>query len=352
MSTNDKAGTTSTSTNEDSSETASATEAASSARIRTVAVEEHFRTPELAAVLDGPERLMPPILGAKLADLGDARIADMDEVGIDVQVLSSAATQVHSMEPQTAISVSAGANDALAKAVAEHPTRFAGLATLATPDPEAAARELERSVTELGFVGAMIYGPTHGNYLDHDSFTPILEAAEALGVPLYLHPTYVPAAVVDAYYSDLPGEFGMMLSTGGMGWHYETAVHAMRLILSGVFQRYPKLQIILGHDGEGIPFYIGRTIKVMHRASPEMSAHVGHAWKNNFYVSTSGFFTDAPFQTVLGTTPIDRILFAMDYPYARDPEAIEWARSTTTLDDASRRKVLHENSDRLFKLTP
>jgi uncharacterized protein len=319
-------------------------------RTRTVAVEEHFRTPELEAVLDGPEKLFSKALGESLGDLGARRIAAMDEAGIDVQVLSSAAPHVQWMDPAQAHSVAARVNDRLAEAVAAHPDRFAGLATLATPAPAEAARELERCVRDLDFRGAMIHGHTQGRFLDDAFFWPMLEAAEALDVPLYLHPGYPPKAVMEAYYANLPGPYGMLLSTGMMGWHYEVAMHAMRMVIGGVFQRFPRLQLIIGHGGESLPFFLDRSIKVLNRASPEMSQHLREVYPANFYITTAGFFYDAPMRCAMEVTPIDRILFAADYPYASAVEGGAWIRSTPTLDDAQRRKVMHENSDRLFRL--
>lgn len=320
-------------------------------RPRIVAVEEHFRTTELEAVLDGPEKLFSKALGESLADLGEGRIAMMDKAGIDVQVLSSAAPHVHSMDAGKAVEISKQVNDKLATAIAQNSTRFAGLATLATPDPSAAARELERSVRELGMVGAMIHGHTQGRFLDDQYFWPILETAEGLGSPVYLHPTYAPRAVVDAYYSNLPGPFGMMLSTGAMGWHYETGLHAMRMVMGGVFQRFPKLQLILGHGGEGVPFFLDRAVKVLNRASPEMSSHLRSTWENNFYVTTSAFFSEAPLRCALEVTPFERILFAVDYPYSQSGDGVDWIRSTTTLDEQQRKAVMHQNADRLFGLS-
>ena len=319
-------------------------------RPRVVAVEEHFRTPELEAVLDGPEKLFSKALGESLGDIGDRRIADMDEAGIDVQVLSSAAPHVQWMEAAEAVNVSCKVNDRLATAIREHPDRFAGLATLATPAPVEAARELERCVHELDLRGAMIYGHTNGRFLDDPFFWPILEAAEALDVPIYLHPSYAPKAVVDAYYSGLPGHFGTMLSTGMMGWHYEVAMHSMRMVLGGVFKRFPRLQLIIGHNGEALPFFLDRSIKVLNRASPEMSQHLREVYPANFYITTAGFYYDAPMRCALEVTPIERMLFATDYPYASAVEGVEWIRSTVTLDDAQRRLVTHANSDRLFRL--
>ena len=322
----------------------------SAPRPRIVAVEEHFRTPELEAVLDGPEKLFSRSLGESLGDIGERRIADMDAAGIDVQVLSSAAPHVQWMEASTATDVARRVNDRLAEAVSAHPDRFAGFATLATPAPADAARELDRAVHELDLRGAMIYGHTDGRFLDDQFFWPMLEAAEALDVPVYLHPSYAPKAVVDAYYSGLPGHFGTMLSTGMMGWHYEVAMHTMRMVLGGVFQRFPRLQLIIGHNGEALPFFLDRSVKVLNRASPEMSQHLRDVYSSNFHITTAGFFYDAPMRCALEVTPIERILFAADYPYASAPDGVAWIRSTPTLDEAQRRMVMHENSDRLFRL--
>lgn len=317
---------------------------------RLVAVEEHFRTAELEAVLEGPERLFSKALSEQLEDLGEQRLVTMDDAGIDVQVLSSAAPHLHSMTPAKAVDVAARVNDALVAAIAAHPTRFAGLTTLATPDPESAARELERAVHDLGLCGAMIHGHTQGRYLDDQSFWPIFEAAENLGVPIYLHPTYVPQAVMDAYYSGLPEPFGMVLATGAMGWHYETAMHAMRMIVGGVFRKFPKLQLILGHAGEGLPFYLGRAIKVLRRPSPEMAEHFEHIYRNNFHITTSAFFSEAPFKCALEVTPVEHILFAVDYPYSNAAEGADWIRTTASVDEETRRLIMHGNSDRLFNL--
>ncbi len=318
---------------------------------RVVAVEEHFRTPELEAVLEGAEKLFSGALTDKLIDLGEQRLAVMDEAGIDVQVLSSAAPHVHSMEPAKSVDAARHVNDVLAQAIAAHPTRFAGLATLATPDPTAAARELERAVRELGFCGAMIHGHTQGRFLDDELFWPMFEAAEALDVPVYLHPTLAPTAVMDAYYSDLPPPYNVILATGAWGWHVETGMHAMRLIIGGVFKRFPRLQVILGHWGEGIPFFLGRATKVLRRASQEMSEHFASCYHNNFHITTSAFFSEAPLRCALEVTPVERILFAVDYPYSEAKEGADWIRSTRAIDERTRQAIMHGNADRLFRLT-
>ncbi|MFB7089199.1 amidohydrolase family protein [Streptomyces sp. NPDC056296] len=317
---------------------------------RIVAVEEHFRTPELEAVLAGPERLFSRHLADKLAELGERRIETMDLAGIDVTVLSSSAPAIQSAEPRQATKIAQQVNDALADAVARYPARLAGFATLATPDPRAAAGELERGVRELGFKGAMIHGHTDGRFLDDPFFWPMLEAAEALDVPVYLHPTVAPQPVMDAYYSGLPEPLGMILGTGAWGWHVETGMHAMRMILGGVFRRFPRLQLIIGHLGEGLPFFLDRATKVLRRPSPDLAEHFEHSYRNNLYLTTSAFFTDAPLQCALAVTPPERILFATDYPYSDAKEGCDWIRTTSVVDEPTRAAIMHRNSERLLGL--
>ena len=221
--------------------------------MRTITLEEHFATP---AFLDGPGAWLAgdPALAARLGDLGAGRVAEMDAAGIDVQVLSLGAPGVEQSPPARARALARSTNDALAAAVREHPDRFAGLAAVPTPDPEAAPDELERAVSELGMVGAVLNGHAAGRYLDHAAFGPLLDRAEALSAPLYLHPTRPPEPVVAASYSGLSPAVDAVFATSGWGWHIETAVHLLRMVLGGVFDRHPRLQVVVGHMGEGLPF--------------------------------------------------------------------------------------------------
>src|SRR5579884_898733 len=232
--------------------------------MRTIALEEHCLTPELRELL-GPQihpyyhvHRWPPPLEKRLMDIGEGRIAEMDEHGIDVQVLSSAQPGLEHSPADKAIPVARAFNDRVAEAIAAHPTRFTGFAALPTADPNAAANELSRAVTELGFSGALVNGRTQERFLDDPFFWPMFESAEALGVPIYLHPMPPPKAVYDAYYSGFGDDVGFMLAAPAWGWHIETGLHAVRLILAGVFDRFPGLQIIIGHMGEVIPFMLTR----------------------------------------------------------------------------------------------
>ena len=176
----------------------------------------------------------------------------MDAAGIDLQVLSHVQPGVQALERNTAIRLSREVNDWLGAVIQEYPTRFAGFAMLPTQSPIDAADELERTVSQLGFKGALINGHTNGRYLDDDSFSPILERAQTLDVPIYLHSTDPPQAIVDIYYKDCP----MMMQS--WGWQVETGTHLLRLISRGVFDRFPNLKIIVGHMGELIPFGLKR----------------------------------------------------------------------------------------------
>src|SRR5215471_5447233 len=229
--------------------------------MHTIALEEHYVT---QALLDAPvaDPLFDlgsfPQMKALLLDLDAGRIAAMDAAAIDLQILSLMAPGLEQFDAADAITIARDANDQLGAAVQRHPTRLAGFAALPSPAPEAAADELERAVQVYGFKGGQISGHIRGRYLDDHFFWPILERAEALQVPLYLHPTPPPRAVIEATYSGFTPQITALLATGGFGWHIDTALHVLRLVLSGAFDRYPRLQVIVGHQGETLPFMLPR----------------------------------------------------------------------------------------------
>ena len=232
--------------------------------MRTIALEEHYATQALLdAPTGGPQvdlQAFPalPLMQAQLRDLDAGRIAAMDAAGIDLQVLSLMAPGVEQLAAADAIAVARDANDQLGTAVQRHPTRLAGFAALPSPAPEAAAGELERTVRDYGFKGGQISGHIRGRYLDDHFFWPLLERAEALQVPLYLHPSPPPRPVIEAIYSGFTPQITALLASGGFGWHVDTALHVLRLVLSGAFDRYPRLQVVIGHMGETLPFMLPR----------------------------------------------------------------------------------------------
>src|SRR5437588_6668442 len=290
--------------------------------MRTIAIEEHFLADGFREVMkrDDPSQgrrsnaAFVAAQQAKLADLGSTRLKDMDAGGIDLQVISHTASGVVSLPGSEGVRLAQAANDQLAAAVAAYPDRFAGFATLPMTEPEAAAGELDRAVRSLGFKGAMINGTTQGRFLDDPSFLPILERAVALDVPVYVHPGVPPAAVREAYYSGLDPAVNYFLATSGWGWHSEVGIHALRLILAGVFDRFPTLQIIIGHMGEMIPFMLARINDTLTPMVKQLQQPVSAYFLHHFHITTSGFFTDPPLLLAMQVMGADRILFSADYP--------------------------------------
>ena len=291
---------------------------------RTITLEEHFATP---AFLEGPgsrikKRLQATQLVNQLCDLGEHRIAEMDAAGIDVQVLSLNSPGVEQLDATEAIKLARDTNDLLAEAVRRYPDRFAGFATLPTAAPDTAADELERMVREHGFKGAAINGHIRGRYLDDTFFWPILERAEALQVPLYLHPTPPPKPVIEASYT---GNFSMevttQLSAAGWGWHIETATHILRLILSGAFDRYPRLQFVIGHLGEALPFMLPRIDGRLSMELTKLHRPMGAYLRENLHYTVGGFNFLPAFLDLLLEVGVDRIMFSADYPFGSMSQA-------------------------------
>ncbi len=321
--------------------------------MRIVALEEHMTTPDIVKAAQmsdtGASPAFMQALQAKLLDVDAGRIADMDTGGIDMQVLSLAANTVDKLDAASAKALAHDANDRMAAAVQAHPDRFAAFATLALHEPESAAQELERCVRGLGCKGVMLNGTANGQFLDHPRFTPIFEAAQTLDVPIYLHPAPPPKAVIEAYYSGLPGSLGFFLSTAGWGWHVETGMHSLRLMITGVFDRFPKLKIILGHMGENLPFSIARAEMVFGRGAPHLKRSIGEYFREHFYLTTSGYFTLPPFQCMQQVVGMDRILFSVDYPFSSNEQGREFLDSLAVSTE-DREKIASRNAENLLKL--
>lgn len=316
---------------------------------RIVALEEHYATPDLLEATGLDLSWLPMSPERRLLNTAEGRLADMDAAGIDVQVLSAVGPGVQELPDDVAIPLARDLNTRLRKTIAAHPDRFAAFATLPTGNPEAAAVEFERAVTELGFVGAMINGTTRGLFLDHPDHAPVLETAARLGVPLYLHPGTPPPPVLAAYYGGLPPLVGRMLATAGYGWHYETSLHALRLIAAGVFDRLPDLKIILGHLGEGLPFHVERVDEMFDRLEGAPAKPVSAYLRDNFWITTSGYYFDGPFALARRAFGDDRILFSVDYPFSDNAVSTGWL-SGLDLDAAARERIAHANADRLLGL--
>jgi predicted TIM-barrel fold metal-dependent hydrolase len=321
--------------------------------MRTITLEEHVTTPDLARAARMPNIGAAPAfmqaINAKLLDVGEGRIADMDAAGIDMQVLSVAVNTLDKLDSVTANDLARDANDRMAAAVRARPDRFAAFATLALHEPEEAAAEFERSVRQLGFKGVMLNGTANGQFFDNPRFTPIFETAQALDVPIYLHPAPPPKPVMDAYYGGLPGTLGFFLSTAGWGWHVETGMHCLRLIIAGVFDRFPRLKIIIGHMGENLPFSIARAEMVMERGTTNLKRSIGEYFREHFYLTTSGYFTTPPFLCMQQVVGIDRILFSVDYPFSSNTLGREFLDSLAVSPE-DMEKLTHRNAEKLLKL--
>ena len=311
-----------------------------------IAIEEHYWDPEMAGHFTGVEAGRPGETHQRLLDLGALRIKEMDEAGIDMQVLSHANPGLQKMDAETAVRLARIANDRLAETVRAHPDRFAAFAAIPTPDPKAAADELERAVTRLGFKGALINGTTNGVFFDDKRFWPICERAAALDVPLYLHPTMPHPAVIDTYYKDYAQDWPMILRAA-WGFTVETATQGVRMVLSGVFDAYPKLKIILGHLGEGLPFLLWRIDMGFARGGGSRSFR--DVFCEHFYITTSGFFSNSALLCCVQELGVDRIMFSVDYPFVANKPGADWL-PTIPLCAEDKAKIASGNAVRLLKL--
>jgi predicted TIM-barrel fold metal-dependent hydrolase len=321
--------------------------------MRTIALEEHISTPALQQAFAAGTRGAPSeyvrTIQAKLLDLGPGRLADMDAGGIDVQVLSLAVADLDRLNAATATSLVREANDLMAAAVRAHPTRFAAFAAVPLREPDQAASELERSVRTMGFKGALVNGTSDGLFLDDPRFTPFWEAAHSLRVPVYLHPAPPPDPVRQAYFSGLPDDLAFFLATAAWGWHAETGLHVLRLIVSGLFDRFPGLQVIIGHMGENLPFSLARADTILARRRSPLQRRVAEYALHHLHLTTSGYFTLPPLLCALQVFGADRILFSVDYPYSTNAQGRAFL-DALPLSPADLHKIAHANAERLLNL--
>ena len=319
-------------------------------RMLTIAIEEHFLAPGLTPPPGtGPLASWGPRIGDQLRDLGQERWASMDASGIDLQVISHVAPAAQGLAGAEGVTRARQANDRLAEAVAAHPDRFSGFATLPTADPAAVAGELERAVTELGLAGAMVNSTLGSNdaFLDEPGFAPLLERFERLDAPLYLHPAPPSAALHEALYRGLPPAVAGRLATGAWGWHAEAGLHVLRMIATGVFDRYPALRMIVGHCGEMVPFMLDR-IDAMLRP-PGLALKPSEYFLRNIWVTTSGLFSLPPVLCTVQVLGVDRVLFSVDYPFGGNA-AGRALLDALPLAPADKAKVAGGNAERLLRL--
>ena len=326
--------------------------------MKVITVEEHFSPLQVPGILL-PKGGLPPLekgtnIGAAWlddpdtgVDIGEKRLAHMDEDGVSVQIVSTPFAQ--NFAPEVAVDYCRRINDYLAEKIAKHPDRLKGFAALPTAVPEACAGELERCVKELGFVGTLIGNRVNGGFLSERRYDSILAKAEELNVPIFLHPGVPPEPVVDACYRR-EGISDTVLSSFerfGYGWHVDPGIHMLNLIITGAFDRHPNLQIILGHWGELLPYYIDRFDDTLSADFVGTKHDPSYYLKNNLYVTSSGIWTPECLEFCAKRIGVERILFSIDYPFA-NPKGGEKILYHPMLSEEERELIAHGNAERLF----
>jgi len=307
--------------------------------------------PEVVGLLKGMMTI--PMIGSRMSDF-EARLREMDSFGVSMHLLSLSTPGVQVFEPPQAADLAIQLNDNLAALIKAHPDRFAGLGCVAPQDPAAAAREIRRAIGELGLNGILINSHTQGEYLDLEKYDEILAALVEVDAPLYLHPRIPPPNMLQPMLA-----YG--LSGAAHGFAVEAALHAVRLIMSGAFDRYPTLTVVLGHMGEGLPYFLWRFDRIyeLFFGTPVGTASgmvalkkkPSEYFKSNFYITTSGMFWEPTLKFAIEVLGEDRIMFAIDTPYEPSDEAVEFIRSVP-LDERVRAKIAHQNAERVFKIKP
>jgi 5-carboxyvanillate decarboxylase len=336
---------------------------------RRIATEEAFSVPEVFAALqewvaaaapDEPDHDFLSFLFGQdlpglqrvrrqLLDLEGERLAIMDDSGVDVHLLSLTAPGVQTLPDDRAIALAAHVNDRLAEVIGRHPDRFAGLAAVAPQVPAAAAAEIARAIGDLKLNGVVINSHTRNEYLDDEKFWPIFEAAEDLGAPIYIHPRSPSAPMAQPY-----KRFG--LETGIYGFQAETGLHGIRLICSGVFDRFPRLRIVLGHLGEGIPFWLWRVdymhpVRSSHNVRPRLRLTPSEYFKRNFTITTSGMNWHPALRFCIEAVGADNIMWAIDYPYQLTEGAVQFMNDAP-ISEPDKHKIFHGNAERIFGIEP
>ncbi|KAJ6781195.1 hypothetical protein PWT90_05972 [Aphanocladium album] len=314
-----------------------------------ITLEEHFASQTVITSSDEAKAHyahFPPHILGKLTDLDATRVADLDKGHVSLQVVSHGPGNVGA-------AICADVNNDLAAAVKRNPTRLAGFAMLPMREPEAAAAELERCVKELGFVGALIENHLDGVFYDAESFWPVFARAQELDVPLYIHPTFASDSMGEHYKGNYPDSVALALSAFGWGWHAETGHHILRLFAAGVFDRFPKLKIVIGHMGEMLPFQLDRCIGVSERWGAKERG-LRQVWRENIWVTTSGMFSLTPLKCLLQTMPIEHVLYSVDYPFSPNEKGFDFLgeiekSGLITGDDLD--LFAYKNAEKLLRVT-
>ena len=286
-----------------------------------------------------------------ICDLGEERIAYMDKVGVDAQIVGYGNNPPMNLSGEDAVELCKIANDELYDAIKKYPGRFYGYAQIPLDVPDAAVKELERCVKELGFVGVMICGKFQGHFLDEERFFPIFEKAVELDVPVYLHPGEVSENVRNEYYK---GGWNPMVTNVfanyGIGWHYETGVHVLRLILAGVLDRLPDLKFIIGHWGEMLPYYMDRLDVGLNPQVTGLKHDISFYLKNNIYTNPSGMFFKNDMDFCLKVLDKEKILWGQDFCYLKDTDHVKSYLEDYQMDKETKEMIAHKNAEKLFHI--
>ena len=320
--------------------------------MRAITLEEHFVTADFLKATHADGDNIPPALKGvreRLLDLGPLRIAAMDEAAIDLQIISLAAIGVDNLSPAEQTAILRSVNDEAAAAVEANPNRLAAFCTPGLKEPANAVKEIDRCITQLGFKGIFFDGLTDGKFLDAPEFFPILEAAAVLKVPIYIHPAPPPASIMSVYFSGLDPAVAMPLSIAGWGWHAETGLHTLRLIVSGVLDRLPTLQVIIGHMGEGIPYALARSNGILSAARKSASRTVTETFLEQVHVTTSGYFTKPPFDCCREVIGLNRMMYSVDYPFSPNTKGKDFLTSLN-LSEADLTQLTQTNAERVLNL--
>lgn len=330
--------------------------------MRVITLEDHFSTdanvknlPPANEVTGPYERLnwakerskqIGHDIGEALFDLGAGRIRAMDEAGIDLQIMSLTTPGAQIGEPAAAIELARTTNDLLRDAVAKYPDRLAGFAALPTPAPLAAAEELTRSIKELGMKGALITGSTHGEFLDEKKYWPIFEAAQANDVPIYLHPGTPHQMAMQSYFKGYED-----LARPAWGFSMDASTHFLRILFSGAFDNFPKLKIILGHLGEGLPFGLHRLNDHTLNAarSRGLKKEPVAYFRDNLVVTTSGNFCFSALRCTIDVLGIDNVMFSVDWPYESNKVGAKFLEDAPLKDD-EKEKIAYKNAERIMRV--
>ncbi|OIV42606.1 amidohydrolase family protein [Flavobacterium johnsoniae] len=335
--------------------------------MKIITIEEHFSSPKISEKM---KQFQPKNSDAEkdkdvkalikhylptnedIEDVGARRLKFMDESGIDMQVISYGSGSPQGIaDPKMAIELCAEANDELACLIKQNPTRFAGFATLPVADPVAAAAELERAVKDLGFKGALLAGTFQDKFFDDSVFFPIFEKAAHLNVPIYLHPGIIDKKVADYYFKNenWPNLVNGIFPTSGFGWHMDSGIHVLRMILSGIFDKLPNLKLISGHWGEFVPFFLERMDEELGAAASHLKRKISEYYKENVYITPSGIFSETQLQFAIAQVGADHIIYSGDYPYLMKKETGDFLKNAS-ISEEDKAKIGHLNVEKLLNL--